>query len=301
MSFASEVKEELCRLKVDKRCCAQAELYGVLLFCNSFTATEIKIVTGNLSVCKRLPELLKRAFKMSFDGVLEPDTKFGKYSFLVNDPGKIEEIRYCYGYDDMMSLAHHINFPMVEEDHCRVAFLRGAFLAGGSVNDPNKTYHLEMVTTHRSVGRELSALLAEADLAPKAIMRKGNHVTYFKPSETIEVFLTLIGAPISAMEIMNAKVEKQLRGTANRRVNCDAANLDKAVNAAMEQIEAIVQYRGRFGLEHLPDKLRHTAEIRVENPELTLSQLAEICDPPVTKSCLNHRLRKLMELTKQDK
>ena len=185
---------------------------------------------------------------------------------------------------------------MVEEDHCRSAFLRGAFLAGGSVSDPAKSYHLELCTTHFNVSREFSALLREAGFEPKQTTRKSNYITYFKPSETIADFLTALGAPVSAMELMNAKLEKHLRGSVNRRVNCDSANLDKAVDAALEQVEAIERYARSRGLDALPDKLRATAELRLSHPELTLSQLAALSDPPVTKSCLNHRLRKLMEL-----
>lgn len=172
-------------------------------------------------------------------------------------------------------------------------------MAGGSVNDPTKSYHLELVTSHYSVSRELAALLPEAGFEPKQTTRKSNYVTYFKPSETIADFLTAVGAPLAAMEVMNAKLEKHLRGSVNRRVNCDSANLDKAVDAALLQVEAIQRYSAIHGLDALPDKLRETARLRAENPELTLAQLAALCDPPVTKSCLNHRLRKLMELAKE--
>ena len=144
----------------------------------------------------------------------------------------------------------------------------------------------------------MSALLREAGFFPKETTRKSHYITYFKQSETIEDFLTGIGAPLSAMAVMNAKAEKAVVGGVNRRVNCDAANLDKAVEAAQEQIEAIHRLEEWGMLDELPPKLRATAEVRLAHPELTLSQLAEALDPPVTKSCLNHRLRKLMELGK---
>ena len=162
---------------------------------------------------------------------------------------------------------------MLEEEHCRLAFFRGAFLAGGSVTDPAKRYHLELSTPHLSVSRELRSLLLEAGFTPKETTRKGNSVTYFKQSEAIEDFLTAIGAPLAAMEIMNAKAEKDLRGSVNRRVNCDAA-------------------------EELPDKLKEAVDLRVAHPEFTLTQLAELCNPPVSKSAFNHRLRKLVSLSK---
>ena len=133
---------------------------------------------------------------------------------------------------------------------------------------------------------------------PKSVARNGSSVTYFKQSEHIEDFLTLIGAPVAAMNIMTAKMEKDLRNSVNRRLNCDSANLDKTVEAAQEQLEAIRKLRTAGLLEQLPDKLQQTAGLRVEYPELTLSELAEEFDPPVTKSCLNHRLRKILELSK---
>ncbi len=298
MSFSAQVKGELCRIPLSRRCCARAEAYGILLFCHSFTAAEIKIVTSAPVFAKRLPVLFRKAFKVDFDRTPEP-AETGKRIFLITDPGKLAAIREAYGSDLAASLANHINFAVLEEDHDRTAFLRGAFLAGGSVTDPAKSYHLELVTSHYSVSRELAALLPEAGFEPKQTTRKSNYVTYFKPSETIADFLTAIGAPLAAMEVMNAKLEKHLRGSVNRRVNCDSANLDKAVDAALLQVEAIQRYSAIHGLDALPDKLRETARLRTENPELTLSQLAALCDPPVTKSCLNHRLRKLMELAKE--
>ena len=185
---------------------------------------------------------------------------------------------------------------MVEEACCRSALLRGAFLAGGSVTDPRKGYHLELATSHHSVSREVLALMRELDQEPKSAQRKGNAVIYFKQSEKIEDFLTCIGAPLAAMEVMNAKLERDLRGKVNRRVNCDAANLDKAVEAAMSQVEAIRRLEGSGTLVTLPDKLREAAALRLAHPEDTLAQLAQRCDPPITKSALNHRLRKLVEL-----
>ena len=187
------------------------------------------------------------------------------------------------------ALLQHINFAVLEEDCCRASFLRGAFLAGGSVTDPRKGYHLELATSHHSVSREMLALMREEDFSPKDAQRKGNSVIYFKQSESIENFLTAVGAPLSAMEVMNAKLEKDLRGSVNRRVNCDAANLDKV-------LEAIRRLERDKVLEKLPDKLQEAARLRMDHPEDTLSQLAERCDPPVTKSALNHRLRKLVEL-----
>ena len=297
MSFSADVKRELCRAPIQKHCCALAEAYGVLLFCNCFSPKELRIITESQPLARRLPTLFWRAFKLEFDQIT-PGQGGGKWSLNITDQKKLAAICAVYGHDPRETLALHINFGALEEDCCKLSFCRGVFLAGGSVSDPEKGYHLELVTAHLGVSRELPALLREAGFEGKNTARKSNSVTYFKQSETIEDFLTAIGAPISAMEVMNAKVEKHLRNGVNRRVNCDAANLDKAVDAAQEHLAAIRILASRGLLDTLPEKLKITADLRTEYPELTLSQLAALCDPPITKSALNHRLQKLMELAK---
>ncbi len=292
MSFAGDVKTELCRIGMNRKCCVQAECYGILLYCNTFSSSEIRIITENETLAQRLPVLFKKAFKITFDRLPEGE---GKHIFAITDREKLEIIQQTFG-GGPGSLALHINFGVLEERCCRVSFLRGAFLAGGSVTDPLKGYHLELVTSHHSVSREMLALMREMDLEPKAAPRKGNAVVYFKQSDRIEDFLTTIGAPLSAMEVMNAKVEKNLRGSVNRRVNCDAANMDKVVEAAMAQVNAIRRLEEQGLLVTLPEKLREAAQLRLAHPQDTLSQLAQRCDPPITKSALNHRLRKLVEL-----
>ena len=296
MSFSSEVKAELCRQKFARKCCVQAEACGVLLYCNRFTPTEVKIITESVPFAQRLPGLFHRAFGLSFDGLGDPTSP--KRVFSISDPEKLALLWDACAFDPS-GPAHHINFGLLEERHCRLSFLRGAFLAGGSVTDPVKGYHLELTTSHGHVSRELTALLRELGYVSKETARKSNHVTYFKQSETIEELLTAIGAPLSAMELMNAKAEKHLRNGVNRRVNCEAANLDKTVDAATEQRQAIRLLRESGRLKKLTPKLQEAARLREKYPELSLSQLAEQCDPPVSKSSLSHRLRRLIELSRE--
>ena len=296
MSFSTQVKAELCRAPLNRKCCAQAEAYGVLLYCSLSTPAEVRITTESPEFADRLPQLFQKAFQARFDRLPNPGA--GKRVFSSTHPDKLSALWSVFGHDPAEALVHHINFAVLEEDHCRTAFLRGAFLAGGSVTDPAKRYHLELATSHLSVSRELYALLLEMGFSPKASRRKANAITYFKQSNAIEDVLTAMGAPLAAMALMNAKAEKDLRGSVNRRVNCDAANLDKAVDAAQGQIEAIYKLEARGMLEELPVKLKEAVDLRMAHPELTLSQLAELCDPPVSKSAFNHRLRKLMELAR---
>ena len=298
MSFGTQVKEELCRGEPARKCCARAEAYGVLLFCHTFAPREIKVVTGSAAFAGRLPELFRRAFRLSFDQRPEPG-EAGKRIFLIHDPDKLSAIREIYGIDPAVSLAHHINFAVLEEDHCRTAFLRGAFLAGGSVTDPDKRYHLELDTGHAQASREVATLLTEMGFLPHSVRRGGSSVIYFKQSEHIEDLLTTIGAPAAAMDIMTAKVDKEIRNGANRAMNCDMANVNKTIDAALEQKNAIQRLQENGRLERLPEKLRQTALLRLQYPEMSLSQLAEKCDPPVTKSCMNHRMRKLLEEAKK--
>ena len=229
MSFSFETKNELCRLPVQRRCCAQAEAYGILLYCHTFNASEVRVITENPHFAARLPRLFPRAFDLRFDRQPElpaGEGPAGKLVFQMRSREKLDHIINLLGYAPRQSLALHINFAMVEEDCCRAAFLRGCFFAGGSVTDPAKRYHLELASSHLQASRELGALLRESGYPPKSVTRNGSSVTYFKQSDQIEDFLTLIGAPVAAMRIMSAKLEKDLRNSVNRRLNCDSANLD---------------------------------------------------------------------------
>ena len=297
MSFSSEAKAELCRTEFGGGCCARAELYGVLLHCNTFTPQEVRVITESGDFAERLPGLLDRAFGVRFDRL--PGEGEQKYIFQITEMEKISRMIDAFGFDSRQSPVLHINFGLLEEECCRAAFLRGAFLAGGSITEPSKRYHLELVTSHAQASRELAALLTDMGRQPRQTARSGCQVTYFKSSGQIEELLTVMGAPRSALELKNTRAEKQLRNGVNRRVNCEAANLDKAVDAAQEQLLAIRRLYELDRVESLSAQLKETIILRETYPELTLSQLAEEFDPPITKSGLNHRLRKLVELSKQ--
>ena len=294
MSFSSDTKAELCRVPVQKHCCALAEAYGILLYCNMFTADEIRIVTSSQLFAERLPKLFKKAFNVPFDSVPSAET-IGKQTLSITNREHIREIFAAYGYEAKGILAHHVNLGALEENCCKASFLRGVFLAGGSITDPSKSYHLELVTDHYNVSRETFSILLELGFSPKDASRGGNYVIYFKQSEAIEDFFTLVGAPVSAMDIMSAKIEKDMRNAVNRRVNCDSANADKIVLAAQDQLEAIRRIERTTGLDELPDKLREAALLRIANPEASLTDLAALAIPPVSKSCISHRLRRLTE------
>lgn len=294
-SFSYKAKAELCRAAVQRLCCARAECYGVLLYCNTFSMQEVRIITENPEFAARLPRLFHRAFGVKFDRQPADEAPGSKLIFQITDPDKLRRVLDTLGYDPRQSLVLHVNFALLEDDCCRTAFLRGAFLAGGSVTDPEKRYHLELSTSHIQASREVSALLQEMGFLPRSVMRGGSAVIYFKQSEHIEDLLTTLGAPVAATEIMTAKVDKEIRNGANRAMNCDMANVNKTLDAVAAQQEAIEKLEKSGQMEKLPEKIQETARLRMQNPELPLAQLAALFDPPISKSCLNHRIRKIME------
>ena len=299
VSFSGKSKTEICRGMLPKRCCALAECFGILLFCNNFSSDGIRIITENREFALLLPKLFKKAFGITFDTVPESEQS-GKLSFGITEPEKIREIMAAYGFDPADTLSLHINLPVVEEECCKASFFKGAFLAGGSVTDPVKAYHLELTTTHHSVAREAYAFMHEVvNFYPKTAQRSGTQVLYLKSSELISDFLTFLGAPVSAMGIMETRLEKDLNNKVNRRCNCDEANTSKVVEAAQEQLAAIRLLKKKGLLTSLPPKYKQAAEARLANPEASLTELAAMMEPPITKPAMNNRLKKLMQLAKE--
>ena len=299
ISFSSAARAEICRELPHKHCCAKAQCFGILLFCNSFQDDGIKIITESREFACILPKLFKKAFDLDFDSYPSLASS-GKLVFLIRDPEKLSEIMEAFGFSAGDTLALHVNYPIVEEECCKVSFLRGAFLAGGSVTDPGKGYHLELATTHQAVARETELIVREVmDFTPKAAARGGAQVLYLKQSEQISDFLTRLGAPVAAMGIMEARLEKELNNKVNRRCNCDDANTSKVVEAAQEQLAVIRVLRERGILEGLPEKLKQAALAREQNPSGSLTELAAMMEPPITKPAMNNRMKKLAAIAKE--
>lgn len=296
MSFSYNVKTELCKNVLGHRCCMLAECYGILLYCNTFSPKGIRIVTEHPEFAARIVKLFRKAFSVEFDEAPQPEPENGKYVFQIDSADKIRKIYASFGLSVEENITLHLNRGILENECCDVAFIRGAFLAGGSVIDPAKRYHLELTTTHGKICAETYSLLLDLNFAPKDIMRNGLYVLYFKQSDQIEDFLTSIGAPVCAMEIMEAKVEKQMRNKINRVCNCDLANLNKTADAAQEQIAAIYLLRQRGQFDSLPEKVKEVAVLREKDPHATLSEMAEQLS--LSKSAVNHRMRKIMELAR---
>jgi DNA-binding protein WhiA len=299
LSFSAAAKAEICRYTPHRHCCALAECFGILLFCNSFSRDGIKIITESREFAHGLPRLFKQAFDISFDTFPSLEAP-GKLVFQIYDSEKIHAIMDAFGFAPKDTLALHVNLPVLEEECCKAAFLKGAFLAGGSVTDPAKGYHMEVTTTHAAVAREVYVLIHEViGFETKVAGRAGAQVLYLKQSELISDFLTYLGAPVASMGIMEARLEKELNNKVNRRCNCDDANTSKVVEAAQEQLVAIRTLRNAGVLDKIPGKLKEAALAREENPEASLSELAALMEPPITKPAMNNRMKKLMQYAKE--
>ena len=299
LSFSGSAKEEICRDLPARRCCCQAMAFGVLLFANTFTRSTVRIVTESREFALLLPRVFWRAFKMEFDEFPYMAAP-GKLVFQITEPWKLEFIMDAYGFDPDNTLALHVNLSVLEDECCREHFLMGAFLAGGSVTDPGKGYHLEIATGHQAVGREMYALMEEIlGFYPKLAARGANTILYFKQSDQISEMLSRLGAVVCGMGIIEARLEKELNNKVNRRVNCDGANISKVVEAAQAQLTAIRILRERGQFDQLPQKLQEAAEARETEPEASLTELAAMMVPPITKPAMNNRMKKLMKIAEE--
>lgn len=300
-SFSAAAKAEICRSYPQAPCCALAECFGILLFCNSFRNDAIKIITESSDFAAILPKLFKKAFGFGFD-VQGGEGRGGKQVFQILDGTKLSAIMSAFGFDSRETFSLHINLPVVENDCCKTAFLRGAFLSGGSVTDPVKGYHLELATTHQSVAKECYLIIQETlGFLPKLASRSGGQVIYLKQSEQIADFLTFLGASVASMGIFEARLEHELNNQVNRRCNCDDANITKVVEASQEHLNAIRILRERNEFDGLPEKLKQAALVREENPEASLAELAGLVNPKISKPAMNHRLKRLVELATEGK
>lgn len=299
MSFAGDVKNDLCAQFIKKPCCRRALLLGILRASYIFCDREIRFTTRSRAVAALTEELLSEVFGIgvTFEGGEAAD---GEGSFqLVLEGDEAEAAAMCFPQEPSGFRAGIPDFgkpgfgkPCAQ---CGVHYLRGVFLSCGAVTDPASSYHLDMVLSEDCMAEEFGCFLEDMGMNPKHTARKGLPVLYFKESESIEDFLTVIGAKKGAFSVMNAKIVKDIRNNANRVSNCELANIGKSVGAASVQYEAIrrLYEEGRF--ERLPVELQETAKLRYEHPDLPLKDLAALHEPPLTKSGLNHRLTKIMD------
>ena len=294
MSFSSETKTELCELELGETCCVTAECYGMLLFARQFGERSVRIVTESEAVVRRFRELCRALFSIS------PKAEQGKNAsskYELNISGDdAERIFSFFGHDDAQ-ISTRVNYDIVLPQCCRRSFLRGAYLTGGSVTDPNSGYHLEIATPYFNLSNDAADIMSSLGLSPKRVKRGGKNVVYFKSSEEIEDFLNNVGATSSAFRLMEVKVMKDVRNRANRLSNCDSFNISRSINAGVEQAELIKKTLEAKGKAHFPQELRELALLRAANPEASLRELGGMLEKPLSKSGVSHKLRRIMEYT----
>lgn len=300
MSFSGQIKEELAQVISSPRHCQLAELAVLVQFCGHIEEDgSLLVQSENPLVIRKCFTLLKKTFKI--EAVAKSQMQTQNYRLFVTGEDAfriLEALKICDTAGHLMM--RHLTDPvLIKNSCCKRAYLRGCYMAVGSMSDPYKSYHLELVCGLQAQAEQLLKILHDFSLDAKMIVRKKYHVVYMKEGENIADFLNITEAHKALMEFENTRIYKGMRNMVNRKVNCEAANITKTVNAATRQVEDIRLIREKMGLEGLPEPLRQMAYVRLENPQASLGELGKLLDPPVGKSGVNHRLRKLGELAKE--
>ena len=308
MSFSSEVKNELARIEPEKNCCELAEISGFIRTAGSLRLEgggrfRIVVSTSDPAIARHYKKLIKNYFDTPTELEVEDGGNLGKghkYILSIGPEDRSEQILREAGILMVRKGNNYISDGIydgiVRSKCCRKAYLRGVFLGSGTVSDPAKAYHLEIICGSKVLATDLCKLINTfVDLSAKMVERKGKYVVYMKKAAYISDTLAIMGAHSHVLALEDVLIRKQMRGEAARMTNCDSANTDRILDAAGNQIEAINRLKASGRLEQLPYKLREMAELRVENPEASLTELGEMLEPPLKKSGVNNRLKKLME------
>lgn len=302
MSFSREVKEELSFHMSEARHCQIAEIAAIISMCGVILHKNgnvffIKIHTENLTVAKKYFILIKKTFNICSEVLIRRNHNTKKNAgYLVvirdkQDAAKVlKAVKLVEGKDGNTLLVSNL---VTQNTCCKRAFIRGAFLAGGSISDPSKTYHFEIVTTSKQRAEQLKELINSFPVDAKIVMRKKYYVVYVKEGAQIVDLLNIMEAHVSLMKLENVRILKEVRNSVNRKVNCETANINKTVTAAVKQTEDILYIRDTVGFETLSEGLSDIARLRLEQPDISLKELGALLHPPIGKSGVNHRLRKL--------
>lgn len=308
MSFSVKVKNEVCRNANITKEEAAAELAAIMkvsgtLLIGGSNNFSFRVTTENPAITRLIFKLLKKHFDVHTKIMVKRSNSLKKnnvYMIMINEEmgvrNLLKEIGLIRDTDNVFSFDYGISGDIYEKEDIKRAYLRGAFLGGGSISNPEKTYHLEFVTHDEEYARDLSRLINSYGLTSKVIQRKSSFVVYLKEGEQIVDILNIIGAHSSLLELENVRILKEMRNNVNRLVNCETANLSKTVNAAVRQVESIKLIEKEIGLRRLPKNLREIAELRLNYPDESLKELGEMLSPPVGKSGVNHRLRRIEKI-----
>ncbi|HEY8363777.1 MAG TPA: DNA-binding protein WhiA [Tissierellaceae bacterium] len=308
MSFSSATKNELSRIPIVDDCCAMAELAALVRMNATIKISRndnvvLKFTTENAAIARRIFSLIKHIYNTSIEVVVRRNTQLKKnndYVVVVNEgdiPRRIlEDVGFIDEDHSYFNPNYSIPKEIVEKRCCKRSYIRGAFIGGGSISNPEKTYHLEFVTGSEEHAEDLSRLINTFGLKSKVILRKENYVVYIKEGEQIVDLLNIIGAHQALLKLEDIRVFKNVRNNINRIINCETANLSKTIDASMKQIENIKIIEDTIGLENLPQNLREIAELRLQHREASLKELGMMLNPPVSKSGVNHRFRKIEKI-----
>ncbi|CAG7650306.1 DNA-binding protein WhiA [Paenibacillus allorhizosphaerae] len=305
MSFAAQTKKELTMVDTDS-CCEKAELSSLIRMNGAVQLSSQKIVldisTENAAIARRIYSLLKKTFQVHTELLVRKKMRLKKNNvYIVRVPNQVQPIlSELHIVSEGFLFTPGIDPAIIGKSCCKRAYLRGAFLAGGSVNNPEgSSYHLEIYSMYEEHCQSLCRLANEFDLNARCIERKKGFVLYIKEGEKIIEFLNLIGAHQALLRFEDVRIMKDMRNSVNRLVNCETANLNKTIGAAVRQIDNIRLLQKEIGLDNLPDKLREVAEIRLQHPDMNLSEVGEMLKGSVSKSGVNHRLRKIDEMAEK--
>ncbi len=310
MSFSAKVKGELGRYTEMSREEALAQISAMMKVSGTIgfngKGLSFKITTENPTSARLVFTLLKEHFQIHSKLMVKKSNSLKKnniYMVVIDEQMGVRELLKETGIfkevDGGITLDYRIDEKMVETDDEKRAYIRGAFLGGGSVTNPEKNYHLEFVTHSEEYAQDLCELINSCGLNSKVIQRKNSFIVYIKEGEQIVDILNIMGAHSCLLELENIRIMKEMRNNVNRLVNCETANLSKTVNAAVRQVESIKIIQSKIGLKRLPQNLREIAELRLEYPDESLKELGEMLDPPVGKSGVNHRLRKIEKIAEE--
>lgn len=310
MSFSAKVKGEICRYAEISREEALAEISAIMKVSGTIAFSgkglAFRITTENPASARLIFTLLKEHFNIHSKLMVKKSNSLKKnniYMVVIDEAMGVRELLEETGIfrdiDGVMSLDYGIEPSMVGDENTKRAYVRGAFLGGGSISNPEKTYHLEFVTHSEEYAIDLSNLINTYGLNSKVIQRKNSHIIYLKEGEKIVDLLSILGAHTCLLELENIRIKKEMRNNVNRLVNCETANLSKTVNAAVRQVESINLIKSSIGLQRLPKNLQEIANLRIDYPEESLKELGEMLDPPVGKSGVNHRLRKIEKIAEE--
>ncbi|CUX25933.1 DNA-binding protein WhiA [Clostridium sp. C105KSO13] len=310
MSFSGKVKEELSRQLNTARHCQIAELAALislcgLVFTDDYGRHSVRVHSENLSVARKCFTLIEKTFNIEADISIRRNISKQSVSYAVIVKGHkdalriLQAVKLADGHQADVVRVHSINPLVIQQTCCRRSFIRGAFLAAGSMSDPNKSYHFEIVCASEELAYQIQELICGFAMDAKVIQRKRSYVVYLKEGSQIVDILNIMEAHISLMELENVRILKEMRNTVNRKVNCETANINKTVSASVKQMEDITYLRDTIGFGKLTEGLEQVALARLAHPDATLKELGELLSPPVGKSGVNHRLRKLSEMAEQ--